>query len=207
MAKSQKVAVLASGGIDSSVLIHLLSKKYGEVFPVYVESGHIWERAELRALKHYLKAVASKKLKPLSILSVPTQDLYWNHWSQTGKNTPDERSRDEEVYLPGKNLLLISKAIVFCSLRGISELALGPLKTNPFPDASSQFFKKIAEAAGIALNQKFWIHTPLLKYTKSEVVKLGKNLPLELTFSCLNPKGNRHCRTCNKCAERKNAFL
>jgi 7-cyano-7-deazaguanine synthase len=31
-------------------------------------------------------------------------------------------------------------------------------------------------------------------------------LPLELTFSCIRPAGERHCGSCNKCAERRQAF-
>ena len=45
----------------------------------------------------------------------------------------------------------------------------------------------------------------------SEMVRFdiahGKKLPLEFTFSCLNPKGYEHCGECNKCVERKKAFF
>ncbi|HEY5599987.1 MAG TPA: 7-cyano-7-deazaguanine synthase, partial [Candidatus Manganitrophaceae bacterium] len=34
----------------------------------------------------------------------------------------------------------------------------------------------------------------------------GRGLPLELTFSCIAPKGRLHCGRCNKCAERIRAF-
>ena len=42
---------------------------------------------------------------------------------------------------------------------------------------------------------------------KEDVLVLGKKLPRELTFSCLNPKGYEHCGDCNKCTERKKAFF
>jgi 7-cyano-7-deazaguanine synthase len=35
---------------------------------------------------------------------------------------------------------------------------------------------------------------------------LGRDLPLELTFSCIAPAGELHCGRCNKCAERRAAF-
>ena len=41
---------------------------------------------------------------------------------------------------------------------------------------------------------------------KQQVMALGRNLPLELTFSCIAPAGGLHCGRCNKCAERQNAF-
>jgi 7-cyano-7-deazaguanine synthase len=37
-------------------------------------------------------------------------------------------------------------------------------------------------------------------------MNLGRDLPLELTFSCLAPHSGLHCGRCNKCAERQRAF-
>jgi 7-cyano-7-deazaguanine synthase len=43
---------------------------------------------------------------------------------------------------------------------------------------------------------------------KSDVIKLGAELgvSLELTLSCMNPQGGRHCGQCSKCRERRDAF-
>ena len=41
---------------------------------------------------------------------------------------------------------------------------------------------------------------------KAEVMLLGKDLPLEWSFSCIQPIDHLHCGKCNKCAERKKAF-
>lgn len=205
MRSRKKIAALVSGGLDSAVLLHDLLKKYDEVYPVYLKGGYLWEKAELIWLKRFLKAIQQKGLKPLTILSLPIRDLYRNHWSISGKNTPGAKSRDEKVYLPGKNILLISKAAVFCALQKIPCLALGPLKTNPFPDAQLSFFKLIEKACSEGLDYQLKIETPFLHISKKKVMKLGRNLPLHLTFSCLAPKGLRHCGRCNKCAERKKA--
>ncbi len=206
MPKTKEIAVLASGGLDSSILISYLLKNHAIVQPIYIQNSHIWEKAELTVLKKFLKAIRNPRLKPLVLLSMPTQDLYQTHWSLTGKNTPGVKSHDKEVYLPGKNIFLVAKASVFCALRKIPLLALGPLKTNPFPDASSSFFKNIGQVCSQGLNYKLKILTPFLNRSKKEVMKLGSQLPLELTFSCLSPKGLSHCGRCNKCAERKRAF-
>jgi 7-cyano-7-deazaguanine synthase len=42
--------------------------------------------------------------------------------------------------------------------------------------------------------------------TKRQVMELGRDLPLELTFSCISPVDSLHCGRCNKCAERQAAF-
>ncbi|MBI1977404.1 MAG: 7-cyano-7-deazaguanine synthase [Candidatus Omnitrophica bacterium] len=202
----KKIAVLTSGGLDSTILTAHLLKQGWTVKPLYNQSGHRWEQMELFWLKRLLKALATKTLKPLTVLSVPTLDLYKNHWSMTGKKIPGSKSHDQEVYLPGKNLLLIAKASVFCALQKIPYLALAPLKTNPFADARRSFFKNLERACSEGLDFRFKILTPFLSRSKREVMKLGRMLPLHLTFSCLAPKRFRHCGKCNKCAERKRAF-
>ena len=201
-----KILLLVSGGLDSAILIHYFLKKFKVVDPVYIKSGHFWEKAELYWLKKYLKAIQNPSLKPLTCLSLTTDDLYEKHWSKTGKKTPSASSRDDAVYLPGRNLLLIVKASVLCALKKIHYLGLGPLRTNPFPDASPSFFKTMSQACSQGLNFFIRIHTPFLSFTKNEVMALGKHLPLQFTFSCLAPRGFFHCGKCNKCAERKKAF-
>jgi 7-cyano-7-deazaguanine synthase len=48
---------------------------------------------------------------------------------------------------------------------------------------------------------------PFEGLSKGEVLRLGAGLPLHETFSCLKPVEGRHCGRCNKCAERRRAFL
>ena len=201
----KKIAVLTSGGLDSAILMDLLSKR-SIVQPIYIQNGHFWESAELFWLKRFLKKIKNRNVKSPAVLNLSTQDLYQNHWSLTGKKVPGAKSNDRNVYLPGKNLLLISKAAVFCTLNRIPDLALGPLESNPFPDARPEFFKIMERAIEKSLRFKVKIHTPFLKHSKTRVLALGGHLPLYLTFSCLSPKKMAHCGRCNKCAERKRAF-
>jgi 7-cyano-7-deazaguanine synthase len=37
-------------------------------------------------------------------------------------------------------------------------------------------------------------------------MQLGRELPLEHTYSCIRPVSGLHCGQCNKCAERQRAF-
>jgi 7-cyano-7-deazaguanine synthase len=47
---------------------------------------------------------------------------------------------------------------------------------------------------------------PFDRLHKTDVLLRGRDLPLHLTFSCINPIDGRHCGKCNKCAERKKGF-
>ena len=120
---------------------------------------------------------------------------------------PDADSPDEAVYLPGRNVLLLSKALVWCHLHDVPALALAVLAANPFPDATPEFFAAFAEAVSRAVGGRVRVETPYAHLSKTEVLRRGRHLPLGLTFSCIAPVGGRHCGRCNKCAERRRAFV
>ena len=204
--KTGSVCVLASGGADSSILLHELAGQYETVIPVYIRNELVWEEAEQYWLGRFIEAVDHPAIGPLEVLDLPMGDVYRAHWSMTGEAVPDHVSGWEKVYLPGRNLILLSKTAVYCAIKGINVIALGPLKTNPFADSSPDFFSGYQRLIERALGRRFEIITPLSTLRKEEVLRLGRRLPLEKTFSCLNPQGMDHCGACNKCAERISAF-
>ncbi|MGQ0645818.1 MAG: 7-cyano-7-deazaguanine synthase [Elusimicrobiota bacterium] len=207
MERGRAVCVLASGGADSAVLLARAARGGGDVYPLFIRCGLAWEEAELHWLKKFLAATARPGLKPLTVLPLNLRRLYGSsHWSLSGRGAPGYRSRDEEVYLPGRNALLLSHSAVFCSLRDVRTILLGTLKGNPFPDASTAFFRHMAAALSAALNFPLSIRAPFSRLSKKQVLALGRGLPWELTFSCLKPRGVRPCGRCNKCAERDKAF-
>ena len=203
---SDTIGVLASGGLDSAILIgHLLGQQRC-VQPIYVRSGLVWQAAEEAGLERYLSAVATPDLLPLVKLAMPLNDLYGEHWSLTGRGVPAGDSPDEAVFLPGRNALLLVKAAVWCQLHGIGELALAPLGTSPFADASEAFFHDFQAAINRGASRPVRLVRSFGQLTKRQVMALGRDLPLDLTFSCIAPVAGQHCGRCNKCAERQAAF-
>ena len=97
--------------------------------------------------------------------------------------------------------------MLWCQLHGVGELALAPLASNPFPDATDEFFAEFAAALNRATNSRLRIVRPFAALKKRQVMELGRGYPLELTFSCIAPVEGIHCGQCNKCAERQQAFL
>jgi len=195
-----------SGGLDSCVLAAHLAARARTVYPVYVTQGLIWEPVEKRWMKEFLAAVAEPSIEPVCEIDLPVTDLYSAHWSTNGEATPDHLSDDREVYLPGRNLLLLAKTSLYCALNRIPVAALGPLAGNPFADSTPEFFSRFGEMASLALGFSFTVETPFAKLTKVDVIRLGRHLPLEMSFSCIRPAGLNHCGACNKCAERRRSF-
>ncbi len=205
-APSDTVGLLLSGGLDSAILLGETLAGGTAVHPLYVRSGLFWEPAELAHLRRFLDALKHPTLAPLEILDMPVSDLYGNHWSLTGRDVPDAASADEAVYLPGRNVLLLAKALLWCHLRRVPELALGVLEANPFQDATPEFFTAFQAVVNQAVDDCVSVRRPYAGRTKVEIVRRGSGMPLEHTFSCLRPTAGRHCGRCNKCAERRRAF-
>lgn len=198
--------ILLSGGLDSAILLARMLDGGHIVQPFYIDSGLYWQHAELQAAQRYVAHFQGKSVRPVIVLEMPLHDLYRDHWSMLGRHVPDAETPDDAVYLPGRNLLLITKAALWCQLHGIATLALAPLLGNPFADATDEFFTLLAAALNHCCPNRISIERPFAHLSKQQVMALGKNDPLELTFSCLAPVGELHCGACNKCAERRQAF-
>jgi 7-cyano-7-deazaguanine synthase len=200
-------AVLYSGGLDSAVLVALEARR-GPVHPLYVSAGLAWEAEERAAAERVLRAPAFNAVRPMVPLAFTVLDVYpASHWAVRGV-PPGYDTPDEDVYLPGRNLVLLTKAGVYCAREGVSRIALGPLAGNPFPDARPEFFASMATSLTLGLDHPIEIATPFAGMSKEDVIRLGHTLgvPLELTLSCMNPRDGLHCGACSKCRERRQAF-
>jgi len=202
-----KTAVLLSAGLDSAVLA-ASEARTSRVQPIYVSTGLAWEGEELAALERLRATHAFAGMDAPATLTFTVRDLYApNHWALRGE-PPAFDTPDEDVYLTGRNVILLTKAGIYCAQHRIARLVLGPLAGNPFPDATPEFFAAMARALSLGLAHDLVVDTPFAGMHKDDVIRLGVELgvPLELTLSCMNPKDGAHCGQCSKCRERRDAF-
>src|SRR5215216_4516071 len=156
---ASSTAVLLSAGLDSAVLAAVEARS-ARVQPIYVSAGLAWEAAELAALDRLLATPPFASLAPLARLTFTVDDLYpATHWALRG-TPPAFDTPDEDVYLTGRNIILLSKASIYCAQHGLHRIALGPLAGNPFPDATPQFFESMARALALGLAHDMRIDTP-----------------------------------------------
>ena len=201
-----RVVVLASGGLDSCVLLSCVAEVAAEIHPLFVRNGHPWEDAEVAALHRFVAALDRPQIRPVAERALPLRDLLETHWGARGY-LPRFSDGYRANFIPGRNLALLSVAALFAFVRGADALALGLLEGNPYPDASARFFSAFETLFVEGLGRPLAILTPFAQLPKDEVVRIGKALPLELSLSCVSPIGGQHCGSgCNKCAERQKAF-
>lgn len=207
--------VLFSGGLDSAVLLAEAAQG-SPVRALHVSVGFAWE-AEERSMAARLLAhpLFERVLTPLVQLDFDMRDiLSADHWAVRGE-PPAFDTPDEDVYLPGRNVILLSKAAVYLATApalpsgiGIARLLMGQLAGNPFPDATPAFCAAMGHALSLGLAATIEIETPFASLHKADVIRRGVALgvPLELTLSCMEPRGGLHCGRCSKCRERRDAF-
>ena len=216
-----------SGGLDSAVLL-AEEAGTGDVQPIHVAVGLAWERAEHAAIEGFLAGAGlGAGVRSLVSLTSDMTGVYRPaHWAIQGR-PPSYHTPDEDVYLPGRNVVLLAAAGVYCGSTGIARLVLGTLGHNPFPDATPVFRAAMASALSLGLDHALKIDAPYARVSKSEVIRRGVALgvPLALTLSCMNPAEThvsfptgphegkvvpplfpRHCGVCSKCRERHDAF-
>ena len=122
-------AVLLSGGLDSAVLLAEEAAR-GDVQPIYVSVGLAWEARRARDASTRLLAAprARTASRPLVSLTVDMRDVYAaDALGRRRARRPAYHTPDEDVYLPGRNIVLLGKAGVYCAAAGIDRLVLGTL--------------------------------------------------------------------------------
>jgi 7-cyano-7-deazaguanine synthase len=226
---SHATAVLFSAGLDSAVLladaIGTLPERDAHseappgitpggispapVQPIYVSAGLAWERHELETAERLLKSAPyAGCVLPLVTLRMDMRDVYPStHWAVRGE-APAYDTPDEDVYIEGRNIVLLSKASTYMARARIPRILMGPLAGNPFPDATPEFFSAMARALSMGLGAPIAIEAPFSSMHKADVIRLGRSLgvPLGLTLSCMQPRNGAHCGRCSKCRERIDAF-
>src|SRR4029453_6391077 len=176
-------AVLLSGGLDSAGLL-ADEGVGGPVQPIYVSVGLAWEPAELQTVRLFLDWLARRaeqigarlSVLPLIALNVDMRDVYAaTHWAVKGE-PPAYNTPDEDVYLPGRNIVLLGKAAVYCAVAGLDRIVLGTLAVNPFPDATPEFRDTLSRALSLGLAHKLQIEAPYAGTNKAEVIRRGAAL-------------------------------
>jgi len=191
-----KVVCLASGGIDSSVLMLMLKNMGHEVFPLHVNYG---QKAAMMELKSFSKVCEFLEIKPEVI------DISGIGKLSIGMTKPDLSYNDNPLF-PARNLLLLTVGAVYAYTKSITVISIGSLSNSTFPDQTKEFMKNSETTLNIAIQEQIKILTPLIDLNKREVVDLARkyNFPLEITYSCYIGLSNP-CGKCMSCKEREAA--
>ena len=209
-----KLLAIVSGGLDSAVaLADVLTKKYCDVTEVHTLSfyyGQMHER-ELKCaeyisnhyetkshlvvdLKHTFKSVVTKG----SLTGYEEPNLNWQE-----KGIPN-------TYVPGRNFIFLSYAIARAVSLDCDFITCGVHSTDaPYPDCKEYVLLQMVNAIYAGTPNNIRLLVPLIKMSKTEVVKRGLELhvPFEHTNTCYFPNvQGKACLECDACKVRLQAF-
>jgi len=114
-------------------------------------------------------------------------------------------------YVPFRNANLLSIAVSWAEIIGAGAIYIGAVAedSSGYPDCRPEFYAAFQQAidAGTKPGTQIEIRTPIVEFSKAEIVKKGieLNAPLYLTWSCYRSE-ELACGTCDSCALRLRGF-
>ena len=211
---NKKTIVLLSGGLDSSVVLSIAIK---EKFETHCLSFRYQQRHQ-KEIFFAKKQVLEQKPKSHKIVNL---DFYGGSSLTDNLDVPKHKNVElipnsiPNTYVPGRNLIFLSYALGYAEYLGCNSIFIGvnSIDYSGYPDCRPEFinaFEKVSNLStkkGIQGN-KVIIHTPLIKKTKKEIIKLGNKNKINFknTLSCYSPKNKLACGECDACLLRLKGF-
>jgi len=199
-----RTVLLASGGLDSTTLAYWLVDQGICFIPLFINYGQHCVTTELKTLKQVIPFEYRDLIQVVNI-----SDIYKGCNSRLIKepNLWEDSMEGDQLYLPYRNLLLLSVGAAFAQSRGYSHLYAGFINSNHAKeiDCSSKFFYEL----NLLLSEygSIKIEMPFREMTKLEVARIGMNLnvPIASTFSC-QAASEIPCGACPNCVDRLEAL-
>lgn len=210
----KKAVVLLSGGLDSSVAIHLAKNEGFEVYALSFNYGQKHNK-ELECAKAIAKKIGAKDHNIVTL-----QLNLWGGSSLTDLKMKVEdgdvtRTDIPQTYVPARNMVFLSVAASYAEAIGAQDIYIGVSEVDysGYVDCREEFIRSMEQTInkgtvmGAELGKKISIHTPFIHKTKAEEIKLGVELGVDfsLTWSCYRG-GVKPCGTCDSCLLRAKAF-
>ena len=212
----KKAVVLLSGGLDSATTLYIAKAKGYEVSCLIFDYGQRHARELNSAVKIARFARCKYHILKISLPwkgSALLDDKIKIPIHKKGKFSV-VTNRIPPTYVPARNTIFISFAISFAEATGADSIFIGAnaVDFSGYPDCRPRYYKIFnklimrATKKGIE-GERIKIHTPLIKYTKAEIIKKAKKLrvPLKHTWSCYKG-GKAPCGVCDSCKLREKGF-
>ncbi|MXO04616.1 7-cyano-7-deazaguanine synthase [Flavobacterium sp. HBTb2-11-1] len=196
--------LLASGGLDSTTMAFWLINQHIEFVPLFINYGQHCAETEYETLKKVLPPSYVDKIEVIDISSI-----YKHSKSKfiSPANLWEEEIVADDLYIPYRNVLLLTIGATFAQTLGLSNLYSAFINSNHAKeiDCSNEFFEKMEGMLSDYGSVK--INMPFRYYSKYEVAKIGIELGATIgnTFSC-QASPIVPCGACPNCVDRLDAL-
>jgi 7-cyano-7-deazaguanine synthase len=218
VATPKKAVCLLSGGLDSSTCLALARRDGYACYALSFDYGQR-HKQELAAAAHIAEIFSAEK----HLVACLGLDAFGGSALTADIGVPKSRSAAEIsngipiTYVPARNTIFLSYALAWAEVLESADIFIGvnALDYSGYPDCRPEYIEayermaNLATKAGVEGRTRLKIHTPLLRLTKAEIVKLGHELavPFGLTHTCYDPAPDgRACGQCDACLLRRKGF-
>ena len=211
MEKNKLAVVAVSGGMDSCVTAAIANQNY-RLALIHINYGQRTEKRELRAFHDIADFYNAEKRLVID----------FGHFTKIGGSSLTDKSievakadlNNREIpssYVPFRNANIMSACVSWAEVIGADAVFIGAVyeDASGYPDCRPEFFEayeKMVEL-GTKPETKIKIETPIIHFSKADIVKKGLelNAPLNLTWSCYQSE-DEACGVCDSCAFRLRGF-
>jgi len=209
--------VLLSGGLDSTTTLAIAIAEGYETCALSFDYGQ----------RHYLEIEAARRVAS----SLGTREhrvakidlrIFGGSALTDDLNVPKQRSEIEinqgipVTYVPARNTIFLAYALAWAEVIQACDIFLGvnAIDYSGYPDCRPEFIEAFENLANLgtkagAEGRRFEIHTPLIKFSKAEIIHKAVELSvdLSLTHSCYDPTPEGlACGECDSCLLRLKGF-
>jgi 7-cyano-7-deazaguanine synthase len=214
----KKAVCLLSGGLDSSTCLALARREGYACYALSFDYGQR-HKHELAAAARIAEIFGAEK----HLVARLGLDAFGGSALTADIDVPKARSAAEMsngipvTYVPARNTIFLSYALAWAEVLESADIFIGvnALDYSGYPDCRPEYIEayermaNLGTKAGVEGRTRLKIHTPLLRLTKAQIVKLAHELgvPFGMTHSCYDPAPDgRACGQCDACLLRRRGF-
>ena len=215
---TKPAVVLLSGGLDSATVCAIARQQGFDIFALSVDYGQR-HRFELESARHVAEVFGVRR----HVVQQIDLSAFGGSALTADIDVPKQRS-DAQIasgipitYVPARNTVFLALALAFAESIEAADIFIGvnAVDYSGYPDCRGEYIRafeqlaNLATKAGVEGSLRFSIHTPLLEWTKAEIIRRGVELGVNygLTCSCYDPdEQGIACGQCDACQLRRKGF-
>ena len=213
-----KAVCLLSGGLDSSTCLALARREGYECYALSFDYGQR-HRVELEAAARVAQALGAARhvVARIDLRQIGHSALTDDLAVPKGRSAQDMSHGIPVTYVPARNTIFLSFALAWAEVLEAPDIFIGvnALDYSGYPDCRPEYIEafesmaNLATKAGVEGRLRVRIHTPLIRLSKAEIVKLGRELGLDFSLTIvatIPTREGRPCGQCDSCLLRRKGF-
>mgnify|MGYP003989931587 CR=1 FL=1 len=209
----KKSVIPVSGGLDSTVILHMARKEGHEIHAVSYNYGqrHFDKEVICAMLQVGLFAKSHKLINCEFIKDIVTTSSLTNDDIDVAK-TKDVLGDPQTVnYVPNRNMIMLSICTAYAESIGADTVFHGSALVDSqagYWDGSQEFLEAINNVNKLNRRNRVTIEAPLIKKSKKDIVELGVKLDVDFgtTWTCYEGR-KKSCGKCPACSSRIQGFI